>query len=51
MKEYKMMEAFVDQAEDLMNKMAKEGWEVVSTAYWNMFVAKLLITFSREVQE
>ncbi len=48
MKEYKVVEAFVDQAEDLMNQMAKEGWEVVSVTDWKTFVLKLLIVFARE---
>ena len=48
MKEYKMVETRKKQAEKLMNDMAKEGWEVVSTSYWSMLTISLLITFARE---
>ena len=36
------------KAEQLMNDMAKQGWEVVSVTYWNNFTLCLLITFVRE---
>ena len=37
MKEYKVMETSKKKAEQLMNEMAKQGWEVVSVTYWNNF--------------
>lgn len=48
MKEYKVMETSKKKAEQLMNDMAKQGWEVVSVTYWNSFKLCLLITFGRE---
>ena len=49
MKEYKIVEAKKKNAEQIMNDMAKQGWEVVSLTYWSMWNVCLLITFSREV--
>lgn len=49
MKEYKVVETTKHGAEKLMNDMAKQGWEVVSMTYWNMWKIGLLITFSKEV--
>lgn len=49
MKEYKVVETSKKNAEQLMNDMAKQGWEVVSLTYWNMWKCCLLITFSKEV--
>lgn len=49
MKEYRMLEAGKEEAEALMNRMAREGWEVVSVTYWNNWKLCLLITFSREI--
>lgn len=48
MKEYKVMEARKSQAEQLMNDMARQGWEVVSVTYWSYWTIRLLITFARE---
>ena len=48
MKEYKVIESSKKKAEQLMNDMAKQGWEVVSVTYWNNFTLCLLITFVRE---
>lgn len=54
MKEYKILEIRreknLQNAEDLMNRMAVEGWEVVSVvpdAHSSIHV-KLIITFVRE---
>jgi hypothetical protein len=49
MKEYKIEEVKKSQAQQVMNDMAKEGWEVVSMTYWNFWKISLLITFSREI--
>lgn len=46
MKEYKVVEVRRPKAEDIMNDMAKQGWEVVSTVCWGIY---LVITFSKEV--
>ena len=46
MKEYRMLETRKGEAEALMNRMAREGWDVVSVTYWS---AWKLITFSREL--
>ena len=51
MKEYRMLEAGKEEAEALMNQMAREGWEVVSVTYWNNWKLCLLITFSRELPQ
>ena len=49
MKEYKIIESNKKNAEQVMNDMAKQGWEVVSLTYWNMWKVNLMITFSKEV--
>ena len=47
MKEYKVIETRRHNVEKLMNDMAKQGWEVVSTALWRKLISHvLLITFS-----
>ena len=51
MKEYRMLEAGKEEAEALMNHMAREGWEVVSVTYWNNWKLCLFITFSRELPQ
>ena len=49
MKEYKMIETRRHNAEKLMNEMAKQGWEVVSTTHWRKLISHaLLITFAKE---
>ncbi len=48
MKEYKILDVKKDQAEKMMNDMAKDGWEVVSVNYWNSWKLCLMITFVRE---
>lgn len=49
MKEYKVIEAANrKKAEQVMNEMAEQGWEVVSMSYWNAWKVCLLITFVRE---
>ncbi len=48
MKEYKILEVRKNQAEKVMNDMAKNGWEVVSTNYWNSWKISIMITFVRE---
>lgn len=47
MKEYKIIEVNKKSAEQLMNDMAKQGWEVVNSI-WSMWNICLLITFVRE---
>ena len=49
MKEYRIVESRKGNAEKIMNDMARQGWEVVSVAYWSYFNISLLITFSREI--
>ena len=49
MKIYRVEEAKnAKEAEVIMNRLAREGWRVVSTAYWLNFKAELIITFERE---
>ncbi len=49
MKEYKVVEVNKKAlVEKTMNEMAKEGWEVVSTNYWNAWKVSIMITFVRE---
>ena len=43
MKEYKILEVKKNEAEKVMNDMAKEGWEVVSVNYWNAWKISLMI--------
>ena len=50
MKEYKVLESGKNEAEDLMNEMARQGWEVVSVNYWNAFKLCLMITFARDIE-
>ena len=35
MKEYKIIEVKISEAEEKMNEMAKEGWTVASTSIYN----------------
>ncbi len=52
MKEYKVERAkSEEQAEELMNRHAADGWRVVSTAYWSQIGGGLIITFEREKAE
>ena len=44
MKEYRMLETRKGEAEALMNRMAREGWEVVGVTYWSAWKLCLLIT-------
>ncbi len=48
MKEYKVVEVEKNEVEKTMNDMAKDGWEVVSTNYWNAWKVSIMITFVRE---
>lgn len=48
MKEYKVVETGKSRIEQVMNEMAKDGWEVVSTNYWNAWKVSIMITFVRE---
>ena len=49
MKEYRLIKTSEKDAEETMNRMAREGWRVVSTTYWAYWWVHLLITFEREV--
>ncbi len=52
MKEYKVEHAKSEkQAEEIMNALAKEGWQVISTALWYKGRVGLAITFEREKTE
>lgn len=57
MKEYKIIEIKLSEAEAKMNDMAKRGWEVVSTDAYLGGVARtkagtpMLIVFAREISE
>ena len=52
MKEYKVeLAKNLEQAEKIMNDLAKDGWKVVSTAYWDKWKVGLTITFEREKAE
>ena len=44
----KRKETTKKKAEQVMNDMSSQGWEVVSMTYWNFWKIGLLITFSRE---
>ena len=48
MKEYRVIEADKKNAEEIMNDMAQNGWEVFAVTYWNKWDVCLLITFVRE---
>lgn len=49
MKEYKMIETTKRNAENLMNEMMRQGWEVVSMASWRKMLSfSLLIVFSKD---
>ena len=48
MKEYTIIEANKKDAEQIMNDMAKQGWEVVSVNFWSVWKVCLMITFGRE---
>ena len=57
MKEYKILEVKLSEAEKKMNDMAKHGWEVASTDTFFGGVAHtkagtpMLIVFERELEE
>lgn len=52
MKEYKVeLAKNLEKAEEIMNDLAKDGWKVVSTAYWYNWKVGLTITFEREKAE
>ncbi len=57
MKEYKIIEIKLSEAEAKMNDMAKRGWEVVSTDAYLGGVARtkagtpMLIVFAREIKD
>ncbi len=48
LKTYKIIETRKSRAEQLMNDMAAQGWQVVSVSYWSYWTIRLLITFVRE---
>ena len=48
MKQYKIIEAEIEDAEKLMTDMAKEGWKVVSVTNWAIYSKAVLITFSQD---
>ena len=51
MKEYRVIKAKNEQdAERIMNDMARQGWEVVTVTYWSYWWVHVLITFAREIQ-
>ena len=54
MKEYKVIKVYYDYKlatiENIMNDMAKEGWEVVCMSPEPSNTLKLIITFCREVE-
>ena len=50
MKEYRVIKAKNEQdAERIMNDMARQGWEVVTVTFWHYVGAHVLITFTREI--
>lgn len=52
MKEYKIEYAkSLKVAEKIMNDLARDGWQVVSTAFWYKWKSGLAITFEREKTE
>ena len=51
MKEYKVFGAkSLQKAEDKMNEMAQEGWEVIDTCYFYGLQVCVMVTFAREKQ-
>ena len=50
MKQYKVIDAKDSkEAELIMNKMAQDGWRVISTTYWTNFKVCLIITFEKDI--
>ena len=47
MKEYKLIECQKTEAEQNMNVMAAQGWELHSVTYWTKWNVCLLLTFGR----
>ena len=37
-----------NDAEKIMNNMAKEGWRVISINYWTKWSTYLIVTFEKE---
>lgn len=51
MKEYKVLGAKdIKQAEEKMNEMAREGWEVVDVSFYYGLKITVMITFARDKQ-
>ena len=51
MKEYKVMTVKSKKAEEVMNEMARDGWEVVAVTYWGTErFSTVLVTFVKEKQ-
>lgn len=48
--EYKVIKVKVNDAEDLMNQMSKDGWRVVSTSPNLAMGYGIIITFEKEVK-
>ena len=49
MKEYKVVDTKKHLVEGVMNEMAQQGWEVVSTTYYHGgWSPVIMITFARE---
>ncbi len=52
MYEYKVVKASKEaEIEEVMNVMAKRGWRVISTCFWDRWGSGILITFEREKTE
>ena len=54
MKEYKVIEVKFknkNKVEEIMNDMAKLGWELTCMSYWSGWSTALLVAFARDVKE
>ena len=50
MLEYKVMKSSLDEAEGVMNDMARQGWRVIDVTYWTNWTTGVVVTFEREAQ-
>jgi hypothetical protein len=50
MYEYKVIKVKEKVAEKTMNEHAKEGWRVISNAFYFDLIIRFVITFEREIK-
>jgi hypothetical protein len=50
--EYKVSDVLKqEELESYMNDMAKEGWRVIDTVFWEKFKIGIVVTLEREMKQ